>query len=272
MNQLPRDLQNVITDYAELPHGILSTLSTLGGSRVLPELPLELKQLIASYQKPATKEDLLALYTLGPPEQILKFAFATKDPDRVEAIQRIIFLPETTMKDIQLKLGRALEWEYLPVVLESYKKLPRIYTPNSDTTANILNLALKQKDYEVLKGIISLGGGNAQMALRKITESALKERNYETISILASYLESYFDTFLKNLVSNRDSDSVAYFANRDPLGYIGFVASNLDDLIERREYSLVKNLVSHIRPGPWVPPEISEKVLKMTEEMPGLLE
>ena len=123
---------------------------------LLPEIPRELRRIIAEYGTPATKEDVEVLRDLGVKDKDLITVLDADDPKRGELVLGLLLLPDKTINQKNFKLSRflLLAYHYYPTIRYLYLELrDKNVNLDYDSLNSIRTLALENKDLELASDV-----------------------------------------------------------------------------------------------------------------------
>ena len=191
------------------------------------DLPHELKQLVASYQPPATKDDLDALYYIDPSGKALSFVLNTKDPDRIKDIVQLINLPESDGKSFTFKVKRASSLGYYPVIRHLHYKFQEMDTAFFPLTSDKLaGYAIDNKDIETALHIIRLYDNISSKTEEDTFKLAITLRRFNDAD----------DIFTKHGSTLRLDQILDYLTDREDKEGTSFLISS--EMVYKYQYSV----------------------------------
>lgn len=234
-------------------------------SNPIPDLPLDILRLIGQYQLPSTEKDLVVLFSLDPTGKILPSVFKTKDPERIEALIKIISLSESSLTHMYYKLNYALEYNYYPVVIRLYYKIKELGIIPQTTLDKIIKIVQREGDYRAAINTNSINKAPVDSILRWLRE-AIDNKNEKSADFIFS--------------SGRPELSVGHllemfrdYIERDDLEgshYILNLILNGINYSSREETKELRNIAVELRKKGWN--DLATKIEKFSEEQKKRIE
>ena len=218
-------------------------------------LSQDISSLIPTYfSPPLTLEDIEVIWYFDPTGKELKKIFdVKKGGPMLSEYTNILFLPEDTIREKQIKFAKALELDYYPTAVDLYRKLQEIESSEKVktrerlfTTKNLqdmMKLIIHKLSVKSGIDISQIEGKNSPFGiLLEIVEKDPKTVHlfgYDPIIDAISRNNKDLTSFLINILIEEDYHEKWYAYAEATEGYLHII---LSELIEKKWYDLVKRL------------------------------